>query len=67
MMADGTEFPCHKCGDDFSPGDMKIKRPSRKPGLPGTFSIGGKSYVWVHEKCSPTRLKTHGRVKNNRR
>jgi hypothetical protein len=42
---------------------MKTQRPSGKPGLPGTFSVGGKAYVWVHEGCGPQRTKTHKRVK----
>lgn len=63
QMADGTEHPCHKCGKPFQPMSMKVKRPSGKPGMPGTFSVGGKAYVWVHDACSPTKLKNHGRVK----
>lgn len=60
QMADGTEAPCHKCGEPFNVGDMKIKRPSHKPGLPGVETVGGKGYVWTHEKCAPTRYKRHG-------
>lgn len=58
-IADGTEYLCHKCGEGFRPGTIKVKRPSRKPGMPGTFSVGGAAYVWVHANCSPTRNKGH--------
>lgn len=63
QLADGTESACHKCGRDFRPGELKTQRPSHKPGLPGTFSVGGKHFVWVHEGCGPQRTKTHKRVK----
>lgn len=66
QMADGTEQPCHKCGRAFKPGEMKTKRPSNKPGLRGTFTVGGKYYVWVHEGCGPQRTKTHKRVKRRK-
>jgi hypothetical protein len=58
-IADGTEGSCHKCGQEIRPATIKVKRPSKKPGMPGTFTVGGASYVWVHEKCSPTRTKGH--------
>lgn len=61
-MADGTEHPCHKCGRNFTVGEMKIRRPSYKPGMPGTFTVGGRYYVWTHEGCAPTRHKRHGMV-----
>lgn len=63
QMADGTEYPCHKCGGDFKPGELKTQRPSSKPGMPGTFTVGGAAHVWVHEKCGPQKHKKHGRVK----
>lgn len=66
QLADGTEYPCHKCGRAFRPGEMKYRRSSGKPGMPGTFTIGGKAWVWVHTECAPTRHKQHGRVKIKR-
>ena len=66
ILADGEESPCHKCGSRFKPGSMKVKRPSFKPGVPGTFTEGGKHYVWVHEKCAPTKAYYNGTKKKSR-
>lgn len=60
ILADGTEVACHKCGKPFKPGSLKVLRPSIKPGVPGSVSVGGKATRWVHEACSPTRTGKHG-------
>lgn len=66
LIADGEETPCHKCGREFRPGTMKVKRPSRKPNARGAFSEGGKAYVWVHDTCAPTKASYHGQAKVRR-
>lgn len=48
-MADGTEKPCHTCGQSFSAGDFKVQRPRHN----------SKQTQWVHERCSPTTSKHH--------
>lgn len=58
-IAIGTER-CHKCGRLIKQGSLKVKRPSKKAHVPGTFMEGSNSYVWVHEGCSPTKTGKHG-------
>jgi hypothetical protein len=60
LIADGTEPPCHKCHRPINEGTMKVSRPSLKPIGTGSHSVGGKSMVWVHDACSPTKHKKHG-------
>lgn len=59
-MATGLEEDCYRCGKPINPTDIIVQKPSDRPiGYPGTFGIGSKGYVWVHEKCSPLSSKVH--------
>jgi hypothetical protein len=70
QMARGTEPPCYRCGNPILPEQLIVRKPSDRPaGFPDTFTVGGKGYVWVHEKCSPQKTKRHivGAHKRNKR
>jgi hypothetical protein len=67
-VARGTEPDCYRCGKAIKPYDIIVKKPSDRPaGFRDTESVGGKGYVWVHEKCSPLKSKVHRPGKRKKR
>ena len=64
-MADGTEPLCPSCLKGFKPGDFKVERPARfdRHQRPDDNHAGAHHMAWVHEKCSPTKTRVHGRTR----